>query len=514
MPETRLKCPSCEAVLKLSAPLVHGKAIKCPKCGATIRAPATPCKSGGPGAVTRPAPRPQPVRKARPEEEAEDLDDEEETVPRPRKGTRREADEGDEELHRRKRKKKRDQDEDGSRKKLLWIGLGGGATLLVGVVVLVFLLKGSGGGGGDGKKDDEKSGQRAGGASDDTKKEKADGKKDDARGDEKVAGGFAIRQTDSFNTGANNPAVNIGMAVSRDGKTAVVASGDPKKVKIFDVQAKMQRAAFEPTLPGRYTAAISPDNTWLACYMPNVTGQLRDNDTSIELRTLKDGALVRELKPERIDFRALQHVTFSPQSDLVVARDVRNVFGWDCKSGEQRFMLKPHEEQLIGLAFLPDGRMVTSGRDRTMKIWDLTTYKAIKTIQLEGSYANLLAVSPDGKLAASMEYKKDPGVKVYGETVFTWNLETGTKVSQMRRDGWNNYSNMRFLADNKTLVISQRSSLECWDAVKGKCVYRLQGEPERRLPMEEEVDGTAVAENGTLFMLRRNGTLQLWEVKE
>src|SRR5262245_47492302 len=89
MPETRLKCPSCEAVLKLAAPLAPGKAIKCPKCAATIRAPAATGKSGGPVAASRPAPRPQAVRKPKPEEEpdeeAEDLDDEDRPLATPKK---------------------------------------------------------------------------------------------------------------------------------------------------------------------------------------------------------------------------------------------------------------------------------------------------------------------------------------------------------------------------------------------------------------------------------------------
>jgi len=143
-----LKCPSCEGLLKLSAPLAPGKAIKCPKCGAAVPAPAATGKSGGPVAASRPAPRPQAVRKPKPEEEpdeeAEDLDEEE--APRPKKAARRAADDEDERPSKRKRKKTRD--EDSSRKKLLWIGIGGGAALLVGIVVLVFILKGSGSGGG------------------------------------------------------------------------------------------------------------------------------------------------------------------------------------------------------------------------------------------------------------------------------------------------------------------------------------------------------------------------------
>ena len=49
MAETRVKCPSCEAVLKLAAPIPPGKAIKCPRCAATIRAPGA--RPGGPAAL-------------------------------------------------------------------------------------------------------------------------------------------------------------------------------------------------------------------------------------------------------------------------------------------------------------------------------------------------------------------------------------------------------------------------------------------------------------------------------
>src|SRR6266498_2747007 len=157
MPETKLKCPSCEAVLKLTAPVAPGKAIKCPKCGAAIRVPATAGKASGPAAgVTRAAPYPQPMRRAQPEEEpdeeAEDFEDEE--APRPKKKTRRGVEEEDDfdELPRKRRKK--------SKKKqgnlaLLWGLVGGGAGLVVIVLVVLFATGVLGG-----KKGDQPSGSK------------------------------------------------------------------------------------------------------------------------------------------------------------------------------------------------------------------------------------------------------------------------------------------------------------------------------------------------------------------
>lgn len=168
MPETRLKCPSCEGVLKLSAPLAPGKAIKCPKCGAAVRAPAATGKSGGPVAASRPAPRPQAVRKPKPEEEpdeeAEDLDDEEE-APRPKKAARRAADDEDEDFDDRPRKRGKKSKKKQGNPLLLWGSIGGGIAAILIVVVVLFATGVLGGKKGDsgsgGTKGDGGSGSQA-----------------------------------------------------------------------------------------------------------------------------------------------------------------------------------------------------------------------------------------------------------------------------------------------------------------------------------------------------------------
>jgi hypothetical protein len=137
MAETRLKCPSCEAVLKLAAPLAPGKAIKCPKCAATIRAPAAAAKSNGlTGGNVLPAPRPQPARKAKPEEKPDEEEDQDEEAPHPKKGARRVADDEDRgppaptPRARRSRKARGNQG-------LVWGTVGGGLVVLILAGILI-----------------------------------------------------------------------------------------------------------------------------------------------------------------------------------------------------------------------------------------------------------------------------------------------------------------------------------------------------------------------------------------
>jgi len=486
MPETRLKCPSCEAVLKLAAPLAPGKAIKCPKCAATIRAPAAAAKSSGPtGGNVRPAPRTQPARKAQPEEEPDEEIEDEEEAPRPKKGARRAVDEDEEQPRKRKRRKKGGKDEEGSRKKLLWIGIGGGAALLVGIVVLVFILKGSGSGGGDGK-----GGGKGGGTE---------------------GGDAAFRELDSFNTGVpkisdeRGARLSYGLAVTRDGKTAVVSApkGGGKKLRIFDIDQQKQVGAAELNVDFIHQVRISPDKSWLACYV--------NRRETIELRDLKTGTLARVLKPEKqFGGGSLEHVAFAPRSDLIVGVDGREVFGWDCKSGRQTFSFKAHEDHIVGQAFLPDGRLVTSGQDQMIKIWDLSTKTAAKTIRLDEGIVEALVVSPDGKLAGSMQ-RTPASEKELGTFLAVWDLEKGTKISRMQ-DKYNLGRGLHFLPGNKFLAAGGGFHFILWDVASGTKKVIVQEGLSRKL--DEMIYDFDVTENGTVFIFRWDGRLQRWAVKE
>ena len=83
-------------------------------------------------------------------------------------------------------------------------------------------------------------------------------------------------------------------------------------------------------------------------------------------------------------------------------------------------------------------------------------------------------------------------------------------MGQFRRDLFGSTWKMRFLADNRTLVFSPGMYLGFWDAITGKA----KQERDRLLDDRDTVTDMKVVTDGRLFLLRDDGTLDMWEVKD
>src|SRR5688572_15130904 len=60
-----------------------------------------------------------------------------------------------------------------------------------------------------------------------------------------------------------------------------------------------------------------------------------------------------------------------------------------------------HGGSVQALAFAPDGNLLASGgTDKTIRLWDAATGKAVRTIRQEG-WVYSLAFAPDGRTVAS-----------------------------------------------------------------------------------------------------------------
>src|SRR5262249_23590626 len=75
----------------------------------------------------------------------------------------------------------------------------------------------------------------------------------------------------------------------------------------------------------------------------------------------------------------------------------RTVRVWDGATGRAIHVLRGHSGTINRLAFSPDGtRLASVGGDRTVRIWDLANGACVGTIPTSGQVRNL-AFTPDGR---------------------------------------------------------------------------------------------------------------------
>ena len=109
------------------------------------------------------------------------------------------------------------------------------------------------------------------------------------------------------------------------------------------------------------------------------------------------------------------------------------------------------------IALSPDGKtLVSGGKDKAIKVWDLLTGTLKRTLQSDSGVINSLAIAPDGKTVVSSS--GDRMVRI-------WDI-TADKYPQMLK-GHTNVSLVEISADGKTIVSSGYDEIKIWNLKTG-----------------------------------------------
>lgn len=181
------------------------------------------------------------------------------------------------------------------------------------------------------------------------------------------------------------------LAFSPNGQQLVSGSEDGT-VRLWGTNTGRQLDAFDLPSSQVYSVALSPDGEIVA------VGGI---DKAIALRSLITGRTLRPLKGHADSVYAM---AFSPDGELLASGSG----DWDCtvKLWEvltgRAINLKGHTDSVYAVAFSPDGELLASGSgDRSIKLWEVSTGRLLRTLKGHTAKVNSLAFSPDGQRLAS-----------------------------------------------------------------------------------------------------------------
>jgi len=191
-------------------------------------------------------------------------------------------------------------------------------------------------------------------------------------------------------------------------------------------------------------------------------------------------------------------VVFSPDGKLVLSGSNDNTLKlWDVSSGRELRTFKGHSDNVNAVVFSPDGKLVLSGsHDGTLKLWEVHSGREIRSFKEDSysGYVEAVAFSPDGRLALSGG--RDGTIKL-------WEVHSGRKIRTFK--GHSYYVEAVAFSPDGRLALSGSGdgSLKLWEVHSGQEIRSFN-----------VGDNMTFSPDGRLALSgSKDDTLQLWEVR-
>ncbi len=201
----------------------------------------------------------------------------------------------------------------------------------------------------------------------------------------------------------------LGADISPDHRK-VVLGGPGKNIKLWDTTTGEQTDTIKKHPDWMLTADFSPDGVLFATGGRNADLYVWEGPTGMEFWNLKGHtAAVTD-----ISWRADSNVLASASED-------GSIIMWEMKEGKQVKKWTAHAGGVMSVDFAPDGRLVSCGRDKTVKIWKADG-NAERTINASDDIVMSAVFSNDSQRVISGDYNGK--VKI-------WNAANGEELASI-----------------------------------------------------------------------------------
>jgi WD40 repeat protein len=193
-------------------------------------------------------------------------------------------------------------------------------------------------------------------------------------------------------------------------------------------------------------------------------------------------------------------VAFTPDGRrLLTSGADRTVRLWAVETGQMRRRLGAHESWARGVALSPDGRRALSwGDDNTLRLWDTTSGRAGRVFKGHADWVRCAAFLPDRRRMVS---GSDDG------SIRLWDADMGTELR--RFEGLKGYPlGLAVSPDGRQLLTAGTDErLRLWDIETGKVLHSLDGHA-------GNVNAVAIAPDGRQAISAGvDGTVRLWDLE-
>ncbi|AFY35308.1 serine/threonine-protein kinase [Calothrix sp. PCC 7507] len=190
-------------------------------------------------------------------------------------------------------------------------------------------------------------------------------------------------------------------------------------------------------------------------------------------------------------------VAISPDGQIIASNSDRTIKLWNLATGESISTLNGHSQKVNVVDITPDGRTLVSGSDdNTIKVWNIATGKQIHTLIGHSDSIHALVISRDGKTIVSGS--DDNTIKV-------WNLATGQHIRTLvGHQFW--VRSIAISPDAKTLASgSFDKTIKLWNLTKGYTI--------RTLVSAKTITSLAISPDGKILAsANRDRTIKLWNI--